>query len=142
MLSRFLLFIKLKPERRHLLVHGFYLAIYSYFLYTFNQKNARYGGNLKNKRFENETNLSYVADIRFVIMVLTKYTLFEFMCRHQAWVASQLLQKYHIPYTIYVGFKKNPTGLIEGHAWTISQNIMISGFCNPEEYIIQAKYKG
>lgn len=125
-----------------MLVQGFYLAINSYFLYAFNQKNARYGGNQKNKRFENETNLSYVADIRFAIMILTKYTPFEFMCRHQAWVASQLLQKYHIPHTVYVGFKKNPIGLIEGHAWTVSQNIMVSGFCNPEEYIIQAKYEG
>lgn len=142
MQTKLILFLRLKPKRRHLLIVGIFLAIYSYFLFSFNQKKARFGEQNGILNPENADNQPLILDIRFVIKVLSKYVPWNFVCRHQAWIASFLLKKQQIPYTIYVGFKKNPFGQIEGHAWTLAQNIMVSGFCNPKEFTIQATYVG
>ncbi len=142
MRSKIIYFFKIRSERRRLLAQGFLLAIYSYFLFAFFKKKVRYGADETKQPPEKVANILSIADIRFVIRVLTKNIPWEFMCRHQSWVASVLLQKRQIPYTVYIGFKKNPKGIIEGHAWTISQNIMVSGFCNPTEYTIMTMHIG
>ena len=142
MRSKFALFIRMKPKRKLLLAKGFFLAFYSYFLFAFNPKLARFGRMSTIVPTEKESNLSIIVDIRFMIKILAKYVPWEFMCRHQAWVVTYLLKKYQVPYIVYVGFKKNTSGIIEGHAWTMAQNIMVSGFCDPDEYTLQAKYVG
>ena len=142
MRSKIALFFRIKNERKILLAYGLYLAIYSHFIFLYNKKKARFGNENSTLFREKEFTITHVIDVRFVIKILIKYIPWEFMCRHQAWVAGFLLKKYQIPFTVYVGFKKNSLGIIEGHAWTIAYDIMVSGFCDPTEYVIQAKYCG
>ena len=142
MRKKIALFLRIKRERRELLVFGFFLSIYAYFLFKYNKKNARFGRKNKLVYPTSSVEIAAIYDIRFVIRVLTKNIPWEFMCRHQAWVVGFLLLKHQIPFTVFVGFKKNPTGVIEGHAWTIAQDVLVSGFCNPSEYTIQATYTG
>jgi hypothetical protein len=81
-----------------------------------------------------------VKDISYAIRVLSKYTPWENVCRHQAYQAMLLCRFYRIPYQIFVGFKKNNEGKIEGHAWTTVNGEIITGFCKVEEYVISAIY--
>jgi len=85
-------------------------------------------------------NLTVVKDISYAIRVLSKYTPWENVCRHQAYQAMLLCRFYRIPYQIFVGFKKNNEGKIEGHAWTTVNGEIITGFCKVEEYVISAIY--
>lgn len=135
-------FFRLKSERRVLLLTGFLLAVYSYFLFKYNNRNARFGGKNKSDSSTTSATLATLRDIRFVIKVLTKYIPWDFLCRHQAWVVRFLLLKHQIPFTVFVGFKKNSIGVIEGHAWTVALGVQVSGFCNPDEYTIQTTYSG
>ena len=142
MLKKIALFLRIKRERKVLLIFGFFLSIYAYFLFKYNKKKARFGRKNKSVYPTSIAATAAIYDIRFVVRVLTKYIPWEFMCRHQAWLVGFLLFKHQIPFTVFVGFKKNPNGVIEGHAWTIAQDVMVSGFCNPSEYTIQATYSG
>ncbi|MHA8066748.1 lasso peptide biosynthesis B2 protein [Aquirufa sp. ROCK2-A2] len=142
MLSKFFLLFQITPLRRKLLFFGLSLSVYSYFLFRFSPKHARFGDSNTHLKPEKPDFIAIILGVRFVIKVLTKYIPWEFMCRHQAWLASVLLKKYQVPYTVFVGFKKNNEGKIEGHAWTIAQNIMVSGFCDPKEYTVQTTYMG
>ena len=84
--------------------------------------------------------MALVKDISFAINVMSKYTPWENVCRHQAYQAMLLCRFYRIPYQIFVGFKKSDEGKIEGHAWTMINGEIITGFCKVEEYTIQAIY--
>jgi Transglutaminase-like superfamily len=82
-------------------------------------------------------NMKVVRDIRFSIKLIATYTPWTNVCRYQAKV---LCNRYKILYKIYVGFKKNEFGKLEGHAWTMVYGKIITGFCRPEEYTVQAIY--
>ena len=84
--------------------------------------------------------LPVLHDIAFAIRTVSKYVPWENKCRHQAYQAKLLLTYFKIPYHIYVGFKANHEGTIEGHAWTMANGKMVTGFCNPDEYVVLAVY--
>jgi len=142
MFRKLILLFSLSSARKRLLILGTAMAVYSYFLFLFFNNRVKFGK--KEKFNQNAQNVvqQTILDIRFLIKILQKYIPWEFMCRHQAWIASYLLRKNHIPYTVFVGFKKNNLGKIEGHAWTIAEGIFVSGFCQPKEYIIQSEFVG
>lgn len=142
MRSRFIKFLKLSKRRKYLLINGIFLSVYGYFLFSLCKKKARFGSLNVPIKIDNKVDDVDILDIRFVIIILNKYIPWNFQCRHQAWLASILLKKLKIPYLIYVGFRVNIFGQMEGHAWTIAQNIMVSGFCNPSEYSIHSIYVG
>ena len=108
------------------------------------RKYARFGiqtKEIKKTIPENEnTNDEIVKDIRWSIFVVNKYIPWENLCRHQAFQAKILLNSFNIPYYIYVGFQKNDEGTVVGHAWTVASELMITGFCDPNEYLITNIY--
>ena len=142
MIRKIATFMRLSAQRKSLLLKGFALAIYSTILFQFFNDKVVYGAIEAPKNSRKEIDKQKIVDIRFLIKILQKYIPWEFKCRHQAWIAAHLLSKYQIPYSVYIGFKKNEAGEIEGHAWTIAQEIFVSGFCQPSEYVIQSEYKG
>jgi hypothetical protein len=135
-------FFRLKKSRKILLAESLLLAVYSYFLFSYHRKNARFGSknptNSPDKKVENHE----IFDVRFAILILQKYIPWNFKCRHQAWIAGVLLKKKRIPFTVFVGIKKNATDHMEGHAWTMAENIMVSGFCNPADFTVLNTFKG
>lgn len=80
---------------------------------------------------------SIIIDIRWAIFLVDSYVPWENVCRHQAYQAMILFLWFKVPYQIFVGFKNGEDGKINGHAWTMANGEMITGFCNPEEYIVQ-----
>jgi hypothetical protein len=136
------LLFSLSPARKRLLIFGMVLAFYSYFLFLFFNKKVKFGEKEKSKQGAQNMERQTILDIRFLMKTLEKYIPWEFKCRHQAWIASYLLKKNQIPYTVFIGFKKNELGKIEGHAWTIAEEIFVSGFCQPKEYVIQSEWMG
>ncbi len=82
--------------------------------------------------------------IQFVssaIQTIAKYTPWRNVCYHQALQAKLLLNRRGIPTKVYIGFKKNDRGAIEGHAWTKYQDKIITGFCNTDEYIVLSEFQ-
>jgi Transglutaminase-like superfamily len=133
-------FYRLSFRRKLLLLSLIPLSLYSTFMLRFFKKKAKFGEKEKKLLDNTLINMTLVKDISFAIRVLSKYTPWENVCRHQAYQAKLLCRFYQIPYQIYVGFKKNNEGKIEGHAWTKVSGEIITGFCKVEEYTIQAVY--
>jgi hypothetical protein len=135
---------KLSFKKKQMLLFAFFLSIYSWIMMRFFRKYARFGiqtKEIKKTIPETEnTNDEIVKDIRWSIFVINKYTPWENLCRHQAFQAKILLSFYHLPYYIYVGFQKNAEGTVVGHAWTMASDLMITGFCDPNEYLITNIY--
>lgn len=91
--------------------------------------------------FDSKADDLLIRDIRWAILTVARYIPWKNVCRHQAYQAMMLCRFYRQPYHIYIGFKKNPeTALIDGHAWTMVEDTFITGFCNPEEYVVQSSY--
>jgi hypothetical protein len=137
---KFLTFYRLSFRRKLFLLLLIPLSLYSTFMLSFFKKNAKFGEKEKKLEVNKFVNLTVVKDISYAIRVLSKYTPWENVCRHQAYQAMLLCRFYRIPYQIFVGFKKNNEGKIEGHAWTTVNGEIITGFCKVEEYVINAIY--
>ena len=90
----------------------------------------------------NQADGQLISDIRWAIFKVNRYVPWENVCRHQAYQALCLCRCYKIPCKIFVGFRKNKeTGQIEGHAWTLINEEFVTGFCDPDEYTVQAVYR-
>jgi hypothetical protein len=133
-------FYRLGFRRKFFLLLLIPLSLYSNIMLSFFKKKAKFGE--KEKKFADNKmiNMSLVKDISFAIKIISKYTPWENVCRHQAYQAMLLCRFYQIPYQIFVGFKKSDEGKIEGHAWTTINGDIVTGFCKVEEYTIQAIY--
>ena len=113
------------------------LSAYSWVLFRFFKRFARFGIPSKTGNFlSKKPNSARLADIRWAIATVAKYVPWQNVCRHQAYQAKLLCDFYNIEYQIFVGFKKGETNQIQGHAWTMAEGLMLSGFCNPEEYVV------
>lgn len=132
-------FFRLSTRRQLLLPATFGLSVYTWILMRFFKKHATFGQE-QGKISEKTIDSTLISDIRFAIYMVNKYAFYENVCRHQAYQAKLLCQSYDIPYQIYIGFKKNEASKIEGHAWTMVQGEMVTGFCKPEEYTVLAVY--
>ena len=136
-LSKIRVFFKLSLQRKLLLAVVIPLSLYSYFAFRFFKKSTRFGEMNKPLRTSHEgVDMAIVRDISMAIRVVSKYSPWENVCRHQAYQAKILCRFYKIPYTIYVGFKKNQSGAIEGHAWTMVNEEFVTGFCIVDEYAV------
>ena len=132
-------FFKISGRRKGFLLITLLLSLYIYLKMKFSKGRAGF----KNSSLKSKTDKEIAEDIGWSIYKVSRFTPWENVCRHQAYQAMILCRCYKIPYEISVGFKKNPeTGEIEGHAWTVSSGLMITGFCQPQDYIIQTVYKG
>jgi hypothetical protein len=133
-------FLKLSVRQKLLLITMFFTSLYTYILFRFFKHSAKFGYANKEYVSPKTIDLTLVNDLSFAIRVMGKYTPWENVCRHQAYQALLLCRYYQIPYQVFIGFKKSNEGKIEGHAWTVVGNQIITGFCKPEEYVIQAIY--
>ena len=138
-LKKLKILYQLSPRRKFLLLLAFGLSFYSFLLMLFFKKYATFGERKAQIAPDNVPN-PIVMDIRYVIFVVSKYVPWQNVCRHQAYQAKILFSMYDIPYQIFVGFKKNEDGKIDGHAWTMAGGLMVTGFCNPDEYVVQSVF--
>ncbi|WP_259014105.1 lasso peptide biosynthesis B2 protein [Emticicia fluvialis] len=133
-------FFRWSLRRKLLLAFTVPLALYSFFLFRFFHSNARFGERNKPVDVDNNVDMQLVRDISMVIKVVAKYSFWNNVCRHQAYQAKVLCRLYGIPYKIYVGFKKNEAGTIEGHAWTTVNGQFVTGFCVVEDYVVHSTF--
>lgn len=133
-------FKKLSFRQKVLLIVVFLISLYSYTMFRFFKHSAKFGSLTKEYENNKTIDMTLVKEISFAIRVMCKYTPWENVCRHQAYQAMLLCRYFKIPYQIFVGFKKSNEGKIEGHAWTMINEEIITGFCKTEEYTIQAIY--
>lgn len=140
-MRKILLFLRLARSQKVLFVSAWFLAIYAWVMFLFFKKYARFSDT--SNRIPQEASVLNTAqivrskEIRWAILAASKYIFLTNACRHQALQAKILCNRYAIPYTIFVGFKKNEAGQIEGHAWTQVGETQISGMCDPQLYHIQ-----
>ncbi len=135
--QKILAFYHLSFRRKFFLFLLVPLSLYSNIMLKFFKEKAKFG-KIGLKNVDNRpVNMYLIKDISFAIKIISKYTPWKNVCRHQAYQAMLFCRFYQIPYQIFVGFKKSNEGKIEGHAWTIVGNQIITGFCKPEEYVVQ-----
>jgi hypothetical protein len=137
---KFRTFYRLSFRRKFFLLLLIPLSLYSNIMLRFFKKKAKFGEKGKNLSDNKLIDTALVKDMSLAIRVMSEYTPWENVCRHQAYQAMLLCRFYKIPYQIFVGFKKSDEGKIEGHAWTMINGEIITGFCKVEEYTIQAIY--
>lgn len=143
-MRKFLFFWRLSQRRKFLLGYTGVVAVYSWFLFSFFKKQADFS--TKKRQFVpdakkvSDSQMALANDIRWAILVVSKYFFLENVCRHQALQAKILCTRYKIPYTIFIGFKRNEAGKTEGHAWTEVGILQISGRCKAEEYTVLQQY--
>jgi hypothetical protein len=134
-------FFKLPLRRQFLLIAVVPLSLYTYIIFRFSRKIARFGEMTKAPiTLHDGVDMALVKDMSVAINAVSKYTPWHNVCRHQAYQAKILCRYYRIPYTIYVGFRKNQDGIIEGHAWTMVNEKFVTGFCNVNEYTVQTVF--
>lgn len=138
-MSKLSSFLKLSNRRKVLFFYTIGLSIYVNLKMRFlNSKSYFISNNAPKVLDEN-----LARDISWAIFKVDKMVFWENVCRHQAYQAMILCDKYEIPYEIFIGFRKNEENReIEAHAWTYSGSLMITGFCQPEEYTVQQVFRG
>lgn len=135
-------FLRLSPSRKIIVFQALGVSIYTYFLFRFFNRRARLGEPTTAAAHFNQLSSKKINDIGWAIQVVAKYIAWKNVCRHQAYQAKFLCNFYKIPCLIFIGFKKDPNKKeIEAHAWTVAGGKIITGFCNPEEYVVQSIYK-
>ena len=142
MIKKIKTFIRLSSARKMVVLQTIGLSFYTFLLFTFFNRYARFGKNVKATDNNTQPPDKKAGDIAWAIQVVDKYTPWKNVCRHQAYQAKLLCNYYKIPCLIFIGFKKDKMkNEIQAHAWTIAGGKIITGFCNPEEYVIHSIYK-
>ena len=139
MIKKLRSFYRLPFRRKYLLAGTWWLAAYSFVLLTYFTRHALFGTRTTTPP-PNVPADPLIADIRYAINRVARLVPWDNKCRHQAYQARLLCRFYGLPYQISVGFRKNEAGVIEAHAWTTVGQHMITGFCNPQDYVVQAVY--
>lgn len=81
--------------------------------------------------------LSLLQDIQWTVKNVSRIIPWEFVCRHQAYLATIFCRVLNIKYKIVVGTKVNrEKQIVEGHVWTIADGVFLSGACNVNEYTV------
>lgn len=132
-------FYTLTPRRKWLVLLAASLSLYGWLAMRFFKQYARFEGVNRQSKV---TDKQLIADIRWAIFVVNKSVWWPNVCRHQAYQAKLLCRFYDVRYQIFVGFKKNEDGKIDGHAWAMAGGEIITGFCDPQQYTIQNIYEG
>lgn len=142
MIRKINFFFKLSTSRKILVVQALGLSVYTYFLFRFFNRLARFGEKTGDATTRKYLFQKRVTDMAWAIQITAKYIPWKNVCRHQAYQAKMLCNYYRVPCLIFIGFKKNiANNQIEAHAWTMANGKMITGFCNPDEYTVQSIYK-
>ncbi|MEZ0608781.1 lasso peptide biosynthesis B2 protein [Fibrella sp. WM1] len=135
--------IRLPIRVKVLTVLVLFLSLYTTILFRYFSKQATFGKITRDMADHDFVNRSIIADIAAAIRIVSMYAWWPNLCRHQAYQAKLVCQFYRIPYTIYVGFNRDDSsGQIQGHAWTIVSGRMITGRCNPADYLIHSVFVG
>lgn len=141
MIKRIQSFIKLPARKKKMIFQTVGGSFYAWILFAFFKRLAAFGENVAVAKEPLAPNQK-ANDIAWAIRTVDQYMPWKNVCRHQAYQAKLLCNHYKIPCYIYIGFKKDELrNEIQAHAWTVAGGRIITGFCNPAEYIIQSVYK-
>jgi hypothetical protein len=82
-----------------------------------------------------------IEKIRLATLRASRIIVWKSVCLDQAMCGALLLQKYNIPYTLYLGVRKKESGnSLDAHAWIICGEKIILGGEKSKHYMITASY--
>jgi len=147
-MRKILLFWKLSAPGKKIFLEVFFLSIYTAFLLRNDRNHHKIKAILGRPPAANDADAQPGPEERrtvtlagSAIQTVAKYTPWRNVCYHQALQARLLLGRRGIPLNVYIGFRKNAQGKIEGHAWTTCRGRMITGFCNADEYTVLSEFQ-
>ena len=82
-----------------------------------------------------------VLQIQKAINRASAYTPWHNSCLVEALTAHKMLKKRNIPGILYLGIAKQDRGEIEAHAWTISDDIIVTGGREVERFSVVSRYR-
>lgn len=140
-------FFRLNNRKKTLIIQTFLFSVYTSILFTFFNRYARFG---RKRQIKNNASTSIsktndsdqkAKDISWAIQVVNNNIPWRNVCRHQAYQAMLLCNLHKVPCQVFIGFKKDlERNEIQAHAWCVASGLIITGFCNPEEYTVQHIY--
>lgn len=84
---------------------------------------------------------STVIQIQKAVSRASAYTPWHSSCLIEALTAHKMLKKRNVPGMLYLGIAKQDRGEIEAHAWTISDNIIVTGGRGVEHFSVVSRYR-
>ncbi len=142
MIKKLKTFRRLSASRKAMIFQAFGLSVYTWALFTFFKRFAKFGETTNASGTTDKRYGTKAADISFAIHTVSRLVPWKNVCRHQAYQAKMLCNYYKIPCLIFIGFKKDTDqNKIQAHAWTVADEKIITGFCDPKEYIVQSIYR-
>ena len=125
-----------------MIVQALGLSLYTWFLFNFFNRFARFGEKTNHEGTLEKKYQDKAGDIAFAIKTVSRWVPWKNVCRHQAYQAKILCNYHKIPCLIFIGFKKDTDqNKIQAHAWAVAAEEIITGFCNPDDYIVQSIYR-
>jgi hypothetical protein len=130
-------FLNLSKYQKRLALSIFILLGYSrlkVLLIPFKYWSKRLGRENYTTFIENQIFDSYLNQLSMMITKISKLTPWKSNCLAQASCAAIFLQRKKIPYTLYLGVKKNTSDQLIAHAWIRSGRYIITGLHDYESY--------
>ena len=133
-------FFKLNRNDRHLFVEAAYETLLVRIVTTF-CNTRRYVSWLGYSRVETEQTTLETPQREQVLQVKTaiarcRYLVWARKCLVESIAAKRMLNRRHIPSTLYMGVAKDEKGKMIAHAWLRSGDIWVSGGRNRHRYTI------
>jgi hypothetical protein len=82
----------------------------------------------------------YLHKVKTALWLCNKYTPWNTECYVQAVTAKILLRRKCIPATVYIGFKKQASGKMTGHAWLRCGRLIVTGNKGHEAFQVHSYF--
>ena len=87
-----------------------------------------------------EQSLKIIEKVRFAIRLCDKYTPWPTECYTRALTGKIILNRRKIDSTLFLGFCREATGEMKGHAWLQSSGLIVTGFCDFSKYSVLTSF--
>ncbi len=123
-----------------LLYYKFAIRIYSFDKLIRNSSS----GQVTEFNHENAKNNRRIFVVKEIIdKIALQYKILGFKCYEKALTVKTVLSLLNIGCTVHFGIKKNEHNIIEAHAWSICEGIVVTGYESMKEFtqVYCAKFK-
>lgn len=87
-----------------------------------------------------EANKKHIAQVKAVIVLCEKYAPWPAECYTRSVTAKLMLKRRGLFSTLYLGFRKNSNNQLEGHAWLVCNDVVVTGACDFSLYKVHSTF--
>jgi Transglutaminase-like superfamily len=136
-------FFSLDSKTMTLLMEAFLFLGWARLLKTFpfNKIAPKLGNYMEDTSTENDiSKIALLKNISFSIHIMSKFTFWESKCLVRAIAAMKMLNRRHLPSTLYLGTANDKNGKLIAHAWLRSGSYFVTGKEEMNNFTIVGKF--